>query len=280
MVTWSPLLTDNGYNTRIESKGGFFMQSGIMAVPPGEIRHRPRKRTRHIAHRRACLLQITMALASALIAASVWNHRSWGRTSIEYQAVELIYQNPELPNGCEITSLSMALTAAGCPADKLTLYQSYLPKADFSYVGDQRYGPNPEKWYAGNAAGLKGGWYCFEGPIIQTANSWLDDCGSTSSARSIAGLSQNELDRYVQDGIPLVVWVTLDYVQPQYSEFSWTLEDGTSYYPYSNLHCVVLASAENGQYQIADPLSGFSLVDKDAFWDSFSAMGRRAVVIE
>lgn len=256
------------------------MPRGTVTVQPAETGRRPRKSARRAARRRACLLQITMALATAMLAAAVWNNRPWGQARTAYQEVELIYQNPELPNGCEVASLAMALGAAGCPADKLALYQSYLPKADFSYAGAQCYGPNPEKWYAGDAANLKGGWYCFEGPIIQAANRWLDDHGSASRARAAAGLGRDELERCAGDGIPLVVWVTLGYAQPQYSDFSWTLEDGRPYRPYSNLHCVVLAGMEDGQYRIADPLSGFTLVDRDMLWDSFSAMGCRAMVIE
>ncbi len=256
------------------------MPNGTIIALPAEPRRRPRKSARRAARRRARLLQITLALAAALAAVTAWINRPWDGAHTAYQAVELVYQNPELPNGCEITSLSMALGAAGYPADKLTLYRDYLPKGDFSYDGALCYGPNPEKWYVGDAADLKGGFYCFETPIIQAANGWLDERGSASRARSVTGLSRETLNRYAEDGVPLVAWVTLGYAQPQYSEFSWTLEDGTQYQPYSNLHCVVLAGTQDGQYRIADPLNGFVLVEKNVFWDSFSAMGCRAVVIE
>lgn len=256
------------------------MRSEMTVTLPAETVRRPRKSARRAACRRASLLQITIALAAALAAVIVWDNRPWGKPPAAHEAVQIIYQNPELPNGCEVTSLAMALAAAGCPADKLTLYRDYLPKADFSYTDGQRYGPSPERWYVGDAADLNGGWYCFESPIIQAANGWLDDRGSPSRARSLTGLGRDELDRCAQDQVPLVVWTTLSFARPQYSDFSWTLEDGTVYRPYSNLHCVVLAGTEDGRYRIADPLSGFSLVDKDVFWDSFSAMGRRAVVIE
>lgn len=51
----------------------------------------------------------------------------------------------------------------------------------------------------------------------------------------------------------LAAWVTLGYAEPQRSEFFWLLEDGTAYYPYRNLHCVVLAGAEDGKYRAAGP---------------------------
>ncbi len=243
-----------------------------MALP-----QRPRSRRRA---RRGGLFTMAVLLTAVLIVPAIWQGLSGGRASAQYRAVEIIYQNPELPNGCEVTSLAMLLTSAGCPADKLTLYRDYLPKADFSYDGERRYGPSPEKWYAGDAADLKGGWYCFEGPVIQAANNWLKDHKNASQARPVTGLSRTELDLYAQEGVPLAVWVTLDYATPQYSEFSWTLEDGTEYHPYSNLHCVVLAGIEDGDYLIADPITGFTQVGKDLFWSTFSAMGSRAIIVE
>lgn len=39
---------------------------------------------------------------------------------------EVTLQNPELPNGCEVTSLSMLLAAFGLPIDKVELYERYM----------------------------------------------------------------------------------------------------------------------------------------------------------
>ena len=75
--------------------------------------------------------------------------------------------------------------------------------------------------------------------------------------------------------------MTLDYATPHYLlDYSWTLPDGSVYTPYSNLHCVVVTGLENGFFRIADPLSGWQFVKKDVFWQSFVAMGQRAVTIQ
>lgn len=52
---------------------------------------------------------------------------------LKFAPVELILQNPELPNGCEVTSLAMLLTSAGFPVDHVKLYQQYLPTKEFTY---------------------------------------------------------------------------------------------------------------------------------------------------
>lgn len=192
--------------------------------------------------------------------------------------LSLIYQNPELPNGCEITSLAMLLQWAGCPVDKVELAKNYLPKEDFIYVGSERLGPDPGQDYAGDPAGA-GGWYCFEEPIINAGNAWLNEQGSTFRAVSLTGLTRKGLENYLDLGTPLAVWVTLNYAPPRFSSFQWTLPDGARYTPYSNLHCVVLAGRSGDDYQIADPISGWQRVSPAAFWSSFDAMGRRAAAV-
>lgn len=244
-----------------------------------------RQRRRRVSWLKS-ILCLTVAFLASLLG---WKHRHIGRkfdaasqieTCGQYQPVEILYQDPELPNGCEVTSLAMIFRSAGCSADKLALYQSYLPKMDFLQIGGQLYGPNPEEMYAGNAADPQGGWYCFELPILQAANSWLTDQESRLTAQSVTGLEQAEIDRYAQEEVPLMVWVTRDYDMPVYSEFTWKLADGMEYRPYNNLHCVALAGMQGDQYRIADPINGFVMVDKELFWNSFSAMGCRAVMVK
>ncbi|MBQ7784498.1 MAG: C39 family peptidase, partial [Oscillospiraceae bacterium] len=48
-----------------------------------------------------------------------------------YIPTEMIMQNPELPTGCEITSLTMLLRHIGYDADKLDMADNYLPKGEY-----------------------------------------------------------------------------------------------------------------------------------------------------
>lgn len=197
-------------------------------------------------------------------------------------SLTLLYQKPELPNGCEVTSLAMLLAWAGYPVDKVELSDNYLPKQEFSKSDGVRYGPDPNQAYAGDPASPNG-WYCFEGPILEAANAYLSDQNTTQQAAPLSGAAttREELENYMNDGIPLAVWVTLYYAAPQPppSSFSWYLPDGSHYMPYSNLHCVVLAGWDGDNYRIANPLAGWETVSPDTFWSSFSAMGCRAVAV-
>lgn len=198
---------------------------------------------------------------------------------LSFGEISLQLQNPELPNGCEVTSLSMVLTAAGYPVDKLELY-GYLPREDFAYSGNARLGPDPNVAFAGDAASASGGWYCLEGPILEAGDAWIAVLGGGAQMEDLTGIGQGELETLLEQGTPLAVWVTQEYAPPDYADyFTWTLPNGTQYVPYDNLHCVVLAGMDGDVYQIADPIRGWQEVDRDAFWQSFEAMGRRAVTV-
>lgn len=199
---------------------------------------------------------------------------------LSFGEIQLQLQNPELPNGCEVTSLSMVLTAAGYPVDKLELYE-YLAREGFSYSRSARLGPDPNVAFAGDAASASGGWYCLEGPILEAGDAWIAAMGGGAQMEDFTGIDQDGLDTLLEQDTPLVAWVTQEYALPTYANyFTWTLPDGTQYVPYDNLHCVVLAGIDGDAYQIADPIRGWQTVDRDAFWESFDAMGRRAVTVD
>ena len=130
-------------------------------------------------------------------------------------------------------------------------------------------------------AGASGGWYCLEGPILEAGDAWIEAMGGGAQMEDFTGIDQNGLDTLLEQGTPLVAWVTQEYALPTYANyFTWTLPDGTQYIPYDNLHCVVLAGMDGDAYRIADPIRGWQLVDKETFWQSFDAMGRRAVTVD
>lgn len=202
------------------------------------------------------------------------------KQELEFAPVELVLQNPELPNGCEVTSLAMLLSAAGFPVDHVELYEKCLPTESFTYSKNQRFGPSPEECYIGDASNRTGGWYCFEGPLITAGNDWIRQNDGSTSMQLVSGMTRDDLEQYAQDKNPVIVWVTIGYAQPRYADyFSWIQPNGEQYIPYDNLHCVVLTGEENGQYRIADPIYGWQTVPKDVFWNSFDSMGRRAVTI-
>ena len=198
-----------------------------------------------------------------------------------FAPVKLIRQDPALPNGCEVTSLAMVLTAAGYPIDYVALYNDHLPQADITEENGVRHSASPEDAYVGDAAAAPGGWYCFEQPLMQAGNEWITENDNNARMQDLRGIDRDSLLAYAAVEIPVICWVTIDYATPNhFLDYSWILPDDNEYNPYSNLHCVVVTGVENGFFRIADPLNGWQFVKKDVFWQSFEAMGQRAVTLD
>ena len=67
---------------------------------------------------------------------------------------ETILQLPELPTGCEITAMTMALRYYGFSADKVEMATEYLPTAAANlYYGDdgRLYGPDLNRYFVGRS---------------------------------------------------------------------------------------------------------------------------------
>ncbi len=185
--------------------------------------------------------------------------------------VPVIPQNPELPNGCEITSAAIVLNYLGVSADKLTLADHYLPKNEEYQQTD------PEKAYMGSPREGEIGYYCMTDPVVKAVNQYLADTGQTHlKAQDVSGDSLADLKRYLLKGIPVLVWVTQDFEEPRYVE-SFTLPDGSM--PYLNLHCLVLTGYDDNRLYLTDPLAHTASVTRGKFANIYREMGSRAVII-
>ena len=99
--------------------------------------------------------------------------------------VPVVYQWPEMPNGCEATALTMLLQYYGFAADKLSVAYDYIPRSDFTYTWFSTYGPDPASAYAGDPALF--GFYCLAPAVAEGANRYLAEQDSTLRAVDISG---------------------------------------------------------------------------------------------
>lgn len=192
-------------------------------------------------------------------------------------SVPEVLQLPQLPNGCEVTSLTALLQYRGLPANKLDLAYGYVPREDFTQSRYGSIGPDPELAYAGDPA-ADSGFYCFAAPLAQGANQYLLEMGSSMHAFDVTGVTAEGLEQYIRGGDPVVVWVTLDLSRPRTGNAAWIVGD-TVYKPYVNLHCVVLIGWGPNICTLMDPLVGIRTVDQQTFLRCFKQMGSRALVI-
>lgn len=197
-----------------------------------------------------------------------------------YIPVGKLMQKPELPNGCEIVSLTAVLNYYGYNVSKTTMADKYLPKQAFSWKNGKRYGPDPYKAYAGNPRSATGGWYSFAPPIVKAAENYMATQTNKMKAKNISGSSQKEILTYLNKGVPVVIWVTLDLSRPALNG-QWYLSDTGKYYKaYTNLHAVVLTGYKGGIVSVMNPLKGQVTHKLNALFKSYEELGKHALVLE
>ena len=196
-------------------------------------------------------------------------------------AVPLILQNPELPNGCEITSLTAIFNYYGEEVNKLTLTDQYLPKDTLSFENGIRVGPDPNEAFAGNPRDKTKSFYVFSSPIVQAANAYIQENGLNRIAYDITGASMEQLESYIAKGIPVLTWITIDLEPARVNESLKWQERNTlkEHIPYTNLHAVVLLGLDDNYAHVMNPLTGYESIPLDVFKQSFESLQSRAVVV-
>lgn len=193
-------------------------------------------------------------------------------------AVPVVKQNPQLPHGCEITSLTAVLNYYGADVDKMTMTTSYLPKEPFKTVNGVKYGPDPSVAYAGDPSSEQGT-YSFAAPIVTAAEHYIEKAEMNLQAKNISGSPIDEIELHLELGIPVITWVTLDLSKPK-TNGGWTITGTNTFHPmYTNLHAVVLVGIDGDHVEVMDPLKGIVQLNKQQFFDSYKALGEQAVVV-
>lgn len=196
-----------------------------------------------------------------------------------YIDVPTVMQNPELPNGCEITSLTAVLNYKGYNADKLEMADVYLPKEAFYRKDGKLYGANPYVAYAGNPR-EKSGFFSYAPPIIEAANRYLDTVEGKENPIDISGSTREQIIEYLNQGTPVVIWVTLDLSKPKL-DYSWHLTDtGEEKDMPVNLHCVVLNGYVDDNVHVMNPLKGQVQYNADEFFQSYVELGSHALILQ
>ncbi len=183
-----------------------------------------------------------------------------------------ISQNPELPTGCEITALTMVLNYYGYPVKKEVMADKYLDKG-YAWLTDFRvaFAGDPFDEYS---------YGCYAPVIVKAANKYLVEQNSSLRATELKEMDFDDLFNFTKQGIPVLVWTTLDLL-PGYYTSSWVADNGETVTWYTNEHCMVLLGDGGSTVYVADPTRGnIAAYDKDLFRTRYQELFSQAVVIQ
>ena len=194
--------------------------------------------------------------------------------------VPQILQNPELPNGCEITSLCEVLRYLGFDADKCDLADNYLP------CSERWWGADPDQVYLGDPHREDDspfcGFYCFAGPIVAAAKAYLADRNAAAAYTPVdlTGAEEAELIAQLQRGRPFIFWASLHFEDILFDvRGSFPLPDGRKHRLFHHLHCMVCCGVDEDCFTIADPLDFNRRVPRAQFMKIYRQLGSRAVIL-
>ena len=171
-------------------------------------------------------------------------YNSLDKTASAYiENFSVINQNPSLPTGCEVTSLTMVLNYYGNDITNTELASNYLNTGSL--------GSNPYVNFVGSPFSSSA-YGCYSPVIVDCATSF------GANAVNISYCSYSELLNYVSEGYPVIVWGTMGMTATRYGSSSWTDSEGNTVIWRGNEHCLVLVGYDVSAdiAYLADPLTG------------------------
>lgn len=182
-----------------------------------------------------------------------------------------VKQMPELPRGCEVTSLAMMLQQAGVDVDKMELAKK-VKKVPFSTNGLRG---NPHDGFVGNMYTFnKPGLGVYHRPIAELANEYLPN-----RILDLTGSNVETIYEMIDSGSP--VWVISNswFSHLPKNQFkTWNTSSGKIDITY-RLHSVVVTGYDENTVYINDPLhsSKNRPVNRSNFEKGWVQMGSQAI---
>jgi uncharacterized protein YvpB len=165
----------------------------------------------------------------------------------------IIKQMPQLPRGCEVTSLAMLLNYTGIKVNKLTLAKKVKKdKTSFRIKHGRKYFGNPNYGFVGSMYSFnKPGFGVFNQPIEKLANQY-----KPNRIKNLTGKPFSTILNYVGEGHP--VWVIntswFSYVPNRYWQ-TWYTPQGRIRVTMKE-HSVLVTGYDKKYVYFNDPLDG------------------------
>lgn len=183
--------------------------------------------------------------------------------------VPLIMQLPEYPTGCESVATVMVLQYYGFDIDCETFITKYLDTTNEVYENVM------DDYFLGNPKSYKG-WACNPSVICNAVTKYFNEINEKElSAYDLTGTEFNLLLNELVDDNPVLIWVTIDYVEPYENKGEW----GSFYNP---SHTVVLKgfNRDTNEVYINDSLQGDITLPYNEVEDIYNKVGKKSLVIK
>lgn len=180
---------------------------------------------------------------------------------IRVPSMEIYYQYPEYPAGCELASTCQVLRYYGYDTKIEDLLYSYLPVSN-------------EEWINSYYGDIYSSGFAFPHAITVAIQDYLNDKNSSLQVKDISKCSWEEYNSYLLRDYPIITWYTVDYNAPH-----WSRSSMEGYRVWWNLHCITVYDIDDKYVYIADPIEGFTTQEIEYFRSLWEECGSYAVAV-
>ncbi|HAJ96208.1 MAG TPA: hypothetical protein DCO72_00495 [Ruminococcus sp.] len=187
-----------------------------------------------------------------------------------------------MPTGCELVSAKMVLDYY-CPEEVPMGGLIVNVRCDKpEEIDGETCAKHPSQAFIGHPS-LSSSFGCFAPVIVNLMNLYLPE---GYEAVDVTDKPLDELENYISQGIPVLVWATID-MSPTFESIGWYLKDDKGgktdewYFWKSNEHCLVLTGYDDTYYYFNDPNSWTSNTryEKDLVKLRHEEVGNYSVVV-
>lgn len=186
--------------------------------------------------------------------------------------VPLENQMPDLPNGCEVTSLSMLMNYYGIKVNKNELAEN-IQHVDF-FTDGGKYRGNPNQGFVGHMSIANAGWCVYNGPLYNVARKY------TTHIENITGSDFLSLLKLVSNGHPVLIITTTTFNRVNDMQ-TWDTNTGKVNVTPSSHACVITGYSKPKKVVYVNDPYGYK--NQPVNWKnlqaSYNQQGRQALYI-
>lgn len=186
--------------------------------------------------------------------------------------VPLENQMPDLPNGCEVTSLSMLMNYYGIKVSKNELAETIQHVDSFTDGG--KYRGNPHQGFVGHMTIANAGWCVYNEPLYNVARKY------TSHIENITGSDFLSLLKLVSTGHPVMIITTTTFNKVNNMQ-TWDTNTGKVNVTPSSHACVITGYSKPKKVVYVNNPHGYK--NQPVNWKnlqaSYNQQGRQALYI-
>lgn len=185
-----------------------------------------------------------------------------------------VKQYPELPRGCEITSLTMLIQYYGIDKDKMDILPDLkrdTTPIQWSKDGGIAFWGHPNDGFVGDITLNSSGFGIYHAALFETLTKYIPN------GIDLTGETFEAIEIQLSNGYPVVAWTTTDYKVPS-SWVEWDSPSGKVRTTFKE-HAVLIVGYDEHHVYVNDPLKNEAnyAVPKDQFIKTWEAMGKQAL---